>query len=70
MREKSANSKAVKYLFKALFILAVAHESFKELTMDDINSLYSGKNTKVLTDLKGILDKKAYQDAGYIYWRL
>ena len=51
-------------------ILAVAHESFKELTMDDINSLYSGKNTKVLTDLKGILDRKSYQDAGYIYWRL
>ena len=25
---------------------------------------------KVLADLKGILDRKAYEDAGYLYWRL
>lgn len=52
-------------------ILAVAHESYKKLEMKDIDALYASKNqAKVLTDLKGILDKKAYQDAGYIYWRL
>lgn len=52
-------------------ILAVAHESYKSLGMADLDALYadSGK-AKVLTDLKGILDKKAYVDAGYIYWRL
>lgn len=52
-------------------VLAVAHESYKKLEMKDMDALYAAKNqTKVLTDLKGILDKKAYQDAGYIYWRL
>lgn len=52
-------------------ILAVAHESYKKLEMKDIDALYASKNqAKVLTDLKGILDKQAYQDAGYIYWRL
>ncbi len=52
-------------------ILAVAHDSYKKLTKDQIDALYTAKNdTKVLTDLKGILDKNAYQDAGYIYWRL
>lgn len=52
-------------------ILAVAHENFKNLEMKDMDALYADKNkTKVLTDLKGILDKKAYQNAGYIYWRL
>ncbi len=52
-------------------VLAVAHESYKKLEMKDIDALYATKNqAKVLTDLKGILDKKAYQDAGYIYWRL
>ncbi len=52
-------------------VLAVAHESYKKLEMKDIDALYAAKNqAKVLTDLKGILDKKAYQDAGYIYWRL
>jgi UDP-N-acetyl-D-galactosamine dehydrogenase len=38
--------------------------------MADIDALYSGRKTKVLTDLKGILNKKEYTDAGYIYWRL
>lgn len=52
-------------------ILAVAHESYKKLEMKDMDALYASKNqAKVLTDLKGILDKKAYQDAGYLYWRL
>lgn len=52
-------------------ILAVAHESYKSLEKKDIDALFAAKNqTKVLTDLKGILDKNAYQDAGYIYWRL
>ena len=52
-------------------VLAVAHESYKKLEMKDIDALFAAKNqTKVLTDLKGILDKKTYQDAGYIYWRL
>ena len=52
-------------------ILAVAHESYKALGMADIDALYAdhGKK-KVLTDLKGILDKSACVDAGYLYWRL
>ena len=52
-------------------ILAVAHESYKAFGMADLDALYAdNKKAKVLTDLKGILDKKAYIDAGYIYWRL
>ena len=52
-------------------ILAVAHESYKKLGMADLDALYANTGkAKVLTDLKGILDKKAYLDAGYIYWRL
>ena len=51
-------------------ILAVAHEMYKNLTMADMDAFYSGSKTKVLTDLKGILNKKEYADAGYIYWRL
>ena len=51
-------------------ILAVAHEKYKNLSMADIDALYSGRKTKVLTELKGILNKKEYTDDGYIYWRL
>ncbi len=52
-------------------ILAVAHESYKLLGMADLDALYADRGKqKVLTDLKGILDKKAYMNAGYLYWRL
>lgn len=52
-------------------ILAVAHEDYKKLSIKDMDALYkAGNEAKVLTDLKGILDKKEYQNAGYIYWRL
>lgn len=52
-------------------ILAVAHEAYKSLEMADLDALYADHGKpKVLTDLKGILDRKAYVDAGYLYWRL
>lgn len=50
-------------------ILAVAHTEFKNLSMEDMNALYCGGN-KVLIDVKGLLNRKEYEDAGYIYWRL
>lgn len=49
-------------------ILAVAHDEFKNITIADTDSMIAGK--KVLLDIKGILDRKEYEDAGYIYWRL
>lgn len=50
-------------------VLAVAHEQFKALTMEKIGSLF-GEGKKVLIDIKGILDRKTYEEAGYSYWRL
>ncbi len=51
-------------------ILAVAHDEFKALTKDQLDALYRSSSKKVLLDLKGILNKKEYLDAGYLYWRL
>ena len=51
-------------------ILAVAHEQFKALKTEQINALYASDAKKVLLDLKGLLDRKAYEAAGYYYWRL
>ena len=51
-------------------ILAVAHEQFKQLDMATIEALYKTDAPKVLLDLKGLLDRKAYEKAGYAYWRL
>lgn len=50
-------------------ILAVSHEVFTKLTMKNIDSLYSS-GKKVLLDIKGILNRKEYEQAGYCYWRL
>lgn len=50
-------------------ILAVAHDGFKSLTMEQFDAMF-GLGKKVLLDLKGLLDRKAYEDAGYSYWRL
>lgn len=50
-------------------VLAVAHDEFKSLTPEKTNRFYnSGK--KVLLDLKGLLDKDAFEKEDYLYWRL
>lgn len=53
-------------------ILAVAHEQFKNLGQADFDKMFkSGRNEeKVLVDIKGLLSRKEYEKAGYIYWRL
>ena len=51
-------------------ILAVAHEQFKSITMERMNAFFAANAPKVLLDLKGLLDRKAYETAGYHYWRL
>ena len=51
-------------------ILAVAHEQFKSLTVADFDGFYSGTHKKVLIDVKAMLDKPAFESAGYTYWRL
>ncbi len=53
-------------------ILAVAHDSFKSLTAADFDAMFkkTDNGKKVLIDIKGLLDRKAYESAGYNYWRL
>lgn len=50
-------------------ILAVAHKELEGLQMSEIDRFY-GKGNKVLLDIKGILNRKEYEKAGYNYWRL
>lgn len=50
-------------------ILAVAHKAFLSLAQDDFDKMY-GPGKKVLLDIKGLLDRKKYEEAGYGYWRL
>ncbi len=50
-------------------ILAVAHEAFSAFTMEQVDSFFAN-GKKVLLDLKGLLNRKEYEKAGYSYWRL
>ncbi len=50
-------------------ILAVAHDSFSSLSIADMDKFF-GEGQKVLLDIKGLLNRKEYEDAGYSYWRL
>ncbi len=50
-------------------VLAVAHTQFSSFTMNDIDSFF-GEGKKVLLDIKGLLNRKEYENAGYSYWRL
>ena len=51
-------------------ILAVAHDQFKSMSVADFDRFYTGEKTKVLIDVKAMLNKPAFEFAGYIYWRL
>lgn len=50
-------------------ILAVAHDAFKALVPADLNKFFApGKN--VLLDIKGIFDRRDFEEPEYLYWRL
>ncbi|MCP3029526.1 nucleotide sugar dehydrogenase [Halobacillus sp. A5] len=53
-------------------VLTVAHDVFKEMSWEDLDSLfgdYSNKE-KILMDAKSILNKSEVEEKGYSYWRL
>lgn len=50
-------------------VLAVGHRAFEKLTAEEIGRMF-GDGTKVLLDMKGLLNREEYENAGYLYWRL
>lgn len=53
-------------------VVAVGHDQFLNFSQEDINRMFKDgfNESKVLLDIKGILDRKEYETAGYKYWRL
>ena len=53
-------------------IIAVGHTEFMNFSMNDIDAMFAnGDNSgKVIVDVKGVLNRKDYSEAGYQYWRL
>jgi UDP-N-acetyl-D-galactosamine dehydrogenase len=49
--------------------VCVQHDIFKGMEKEKIDQFFVG-DKKILFDLKGVYDRKEYEDAGYIYWRL
>jgi UDP-N-acetyl-D-galactosamine dehydrogenase len=49
-------------------IIAVAHTVFYDMSLYD--KMFKQGGHKVIIDIKGILDKKQLENAGYVYWRL
>ena len=79
--DPEADAKEAKWLYGIEFVdmaiiknmdavvLAVAHKEFANFKMAEIDGFFA-KGQKVLLDLKGLLNRKEYQEAGYLYWRL
>lgn len=51
-------------------ILAVAHTAFAKLSTDEVAGFFRAGDKPVLLDVKGLLDRNQYEQAGYCYWRL
>ena len=52
-------------------IVAVAHDQFADLKKEQIRSFYKPENRKkVLSDIKGILNRNEYDVDEFCYWRL
>lgn len=53
-------------------VIAVGHDQFLNFTQNDFNKMFKDidNGNKVLLDIKGILNRKEYETAGYRYWRL
>lgn len=53
-------------------VLAVAHDSFKQLSWDEIDSMYGNfdNREKILVDVKALFNRHEIEQKGYSYWRL
>ncbi len=51
-------------------VIAVAHDKFLEMNMDEMDKLYKNTDQKIFIDVKGIFDKDKFIKNKYLYWRL
>jgi len=53
-------------------VFAVAHDAYKEMSLPEIASLFKEKadGNKIIIDIKSILNKRQFVEAGYRFWRL
>ncbi|GMK37420.1 UDP-N-acetyl-D-galactosamine dehydrogenase [Paenibacillus sp. CCS19] len=53
-----------------VILLAVPHEEFISMSIEDYDALYSAKGPKIMYDIKGVYPRKAFESRDYYYWSL
>lgn len=51
-------------------VFAVGHNEFKALTKEQITAMFNGQKENVIVDVKGLLNKKEFEELGFRVWRL
>lgn len=51
-------------------IMAVPHDAYRNLSLDDLERLYGDSQTRLLIDVKGIYDPQELEQRQIHYWRL
>src|SRR5699024_7903820 len=51
-------------------IYAVNHDEFRDLSIEEFNTLYKEQDNKVMIDIKSSLDRMNFEKENYIYWNL
>ncbi len=51
-------------------VLAVPHNDYKRITLDELKGLYSSDGGKVLIDVKGVFSQNDVEEKEFIYWSL
>lgn len=51
-------------------LVAVSHDDYCNFTPEALKAYYKTDAKPILSDVRSILDQKAFKDAGYNYWRL
>lgn len=54
-----------------VLLVGVGHEEFLDLEVEDFDKMFNDSdNPKIIMDIKGLYNRKDFEDAGYVYWRL
>lgn len=53
-----------------VILLAVPHEEFASMGIDEYDALYSAGGPKIMYDIKGVYSRKAFESRDYYYWSL
>ena len=51
-------------------VLAVPHNEYKRIALDELKKLYSSEGGNVLIDVKGIFSQNDAEEKEFIYWSL